>query len=122
MEQTLLMGSAVKRTGDAYRFIVTLPEIYNTGGAQARQWANLSLWGVNHGYFPIWFAGTFTEWTRCQDPASCSGIDNKPSTNPADIASSTNYVKAALSETLVGKPISQASTRPYGCSVKYSGS
>jgi hypothetical protein len=81
MEQTLLMGSAVKRPGDAYRFIVTLPEIYNTGGANARQWANLSLWGVNHSYYPIWFAGTFTEWTRCQNPgAGCSGIDNKPST------------------------------------------
>ena len=50
------------------------------------------------------------------------GIDNKPSSNVADIASSTNYVKAALSETLAGKPVSQASTRPYGCSIKYSGS
>lgn len=59
------------------------------------------------------------------DPAGtlvyAGGIDNKPSSNPADIASSTNYVKLALSETLAGKPVSQASTRPYGCSVKYSG-
>ena len=48
------------------------------------------------------------------------GIDNKPSTNPDDIPTSTNYVKAALGETLAGKPVSQASTRPYGCSIKYS--
>jgi len=48
------------------------------------------------------------------------GIDNKPSTNPDDIPTSTNYVKAALNETLAGKPVSQASTRPYGCSIKYS--
>ena len=59
------------------------------------------------------------------DPAGtlvyAGGIDNKPSSNVADIASATNYVKLALDETLAGKPVSQASTRPYGCSVKYSG-
>ena len=48
------------------------------------------------------------------------GIDNKPSSNPADIAAATNHVKAALGEALAGKAISQATTRPYGCSVKYS--
>jgi len=57
------------------------------------------------------------------DPAGtlvyAGGIDNKPSSNVADIPTSTNYVKAALAETLAGKPVSQASTRPYGCSVKY---
>ena len=47
------------------------------------------------------------------------GIDNKASANPADIASATNHVKVALNEALAGKPISQATTRPYGCSVKY---
>lgn len=58
------------------------------------------------------------------DPAGklvyAGAIDNKPSSNPADIPSSTNHVKAALSEALAGKPVSQASTRPYGCSIKYS--
>jgi peroxiredoxin len=48
------------------------------------------------------------------------GIDNKPSSNPADIPGATNYVKQALAESLAGKPVSAASTRPYGCSVKYS--
>jgi hypothetical protein len=50
------------------------------------------------------------------------GIDSKPSSNPADIPGATNYVKAALAETLAGKAISQPTTRPYGCSVKYSSS
>jgi peroxiredoxin len=48
------------------------------------------------------------------------GIDNKPSSNTADIATATNHVKVALTEALAGKPITQATTRPYGCSVKYS--
>jgi peroxiredoxin len=47
------------------------------------------------------------------------GIDNKPSTNPTDIASATNYVKAALDEAMAGKPVVTASAPPYGCSVKY---
>ena len=47
------------------------------------------------------------------------GIDNKPSSNPADVATATNHVKVALSEALSGKTITLATTRPYGCSVKY---
>jgi peroxiredoxin len=46
-------------------------------------------------------------------------IDSKPTPNPSDIASSTNYVKVALEESLGGKSVSTANTRPYGCSVKY---
>ena len=46
-------------------------------------------------------------------------IDNKPTANPGDIAGATNHVKQALAESLAGKPVSVASTRPYGCSVKY---
>lgn len=46
-------------------------------------------------------------------------IDSKATPNAADIAGATNYVKAALDEELAGKPISNASTKPYGCSVKY---
>jgi peroxiredoxin len=49
-------------------------------------------------------------------------IDNKPTPNPSDIPSSTNYVKAALDESLAGKPVSSPTTRPYGCSVKYKSS
>ncbi len=47
------------------------------------------------------------------------GIDSIPSARPADIKAATNYVRNGLAEALAGKPISQASTRPYGCSIKY---
>jgi peroxiredoxin len=46
-------------------------------------------------------------------------IDSKASANPADIAGASNYVKAALDESLGGKPVTTANTKPYGCSVKY---
>jgi len=46
-------------------------------------------------------------------------IDDRPTTDAADISGARNYVSAALSEALAGKPVSIASTRPYGCSVKY---
>lgn len=46
-------------------------------------------------------------------------IDSKPTANASDIASSSNYVKVALDESMAGKPVSNASTKPYGCSVKY---
>src|SRR5256886_4882567 len=49
-------------------------------------------------------------------------IDSKASPNPADIPSSTNYVKSALDESLAGKPVSNPTTKPYGCSVKYKSS
>jgi peroxiredoxin len=49
-------------------------------------------------------------------------IDSKASPNPADIPSSTNYVKAALDEALSGKPVSNAQTKPYGCHITYKSS
>jgi len=47
------------------------------------------------------------------------GIDDKRSANPADVKIAKNYVRAALDETLAGKPITVATSTPYGCSVKY---
>jgi peroxiredoxin len=46
-------------------------------------------------------------------------IDSKPSAKAEDIPGSTNYVKVALDESMAGKPVSTASTKPYGCTVKY---
>jgi alkyl hydroperoxide reductase subunit AhpC len=46
-------------------------------------------------------------------------IDDKRSTNPADVKGAKNYVVAALDELKAGKPVSQASTAPYGCTIKY---
>ena len=47
------------------------------------------------------------------------GIDDKRSANPADVKTAKNFVRAALDETLAGKPVSVATATPYGCSVKY---
>ena len=47
------------------------------------------------------------------------GIDSIASSNAGDIKMAVNYVKQGLGESLAGKPISSATTRPYGCSIKY---
>ena len=49
------------------------------------------------------------------------GIDNNRSANPADIEGATNYVQVALDQALAGEVISENTTKPYGCSVKYGG-
>ena len=46
-------------------------------------------------------------------------IDSVPSSRIDDIKTATNYVRQGLGEALSGKPISVATTRAYGCSVKY---
>ncbi len=46
-------------------------------------------------------------------------IDDRRSTNTADAMTAHNYVRAALTEALAGKPVSVSTTTPYGCSVKY---
>ena len=46
-------------------------------------------------------------------------IDDKRSANPADAKTANNYIRAALTEAMAGKPVTVASTTPYGCSVKY---
>jgi peroxiredoxin len=46
-------------------------------------------------------------------------IDDRATTDASDINRAKNYVSLALGEALAGKPVSMASTRPYGCSVKY---
>ena len=47
------------------------------------------------------------------------GIDSIPSSDPDDIKKAVNYVRQGLNEALAGKPISAATTRAYGCSIKY---
>jgi peroxiredoxin len=46
-------------------------------------------------------------------------IDDKRSTDVADVKTSKNYVAAALDEMKAGKPVSNASNAPYGCTIKY---
>jgi hypothetical protein len=47
------------------------------------------------------------------------GIDSIASTDKDDIRTATNHVKQAVSEAVAGRPVSVASTRPYGCAIKY---
>jgi peroxiredoxin len=47
-------------------------------------------------------------------------IDDDDSSDPSAVKDAKNYVATALTESLAGKPVLQATTRPYGCSVKYS--
>lgn len=46
-------------------------------------------------------------------------IDDKRTTDPQDVRTATNYLVAALRESKAGKPVSMATTSPYGCSIKY---
>lgn len=48
-------------------------------------------------------------------------IDDNDSARSETIASAHNYVKAALDEMLLNKPVTTAQTASYGCSVKYLG-
>ncbi len=51
--------------------------------------------------------------------AYAGGIDDKPSTDQADIATARNHVAAALAEMTAGKAVTVATSPPYGCGVKY---
>ena len=48
-------------------------------------------------------------------------IDDHPTTDPSDIPNSKNYVSLALTEAMSGQTVATPYTRPYGCSVKYTG-
>ena len=47
-------------------------------------------------------------------------IDSAPTADPADIKGATNYVTAALTAVKAGQPVATTTSKPYGCSVKYS--
>jgi len=51
--------------------------------------------------------------------AYAGGIDSIPSANPEDVRKAVNYVRQGIAEASAGKPLSAATTRPYGCSIKY---
>jgi hypothetical protein len=46
-------------------------------------------------------------------------IDDRPTTDLADVKAARNHLSVALEEATAGKPVSIPTTRPYGCSVKY---
>lgn len=47
------------------------------------------------------------------------GIDDKPTTDWDDVKTAKNYVRAALGDMAEGRPVANAVTRAYGCTVKY---
>lgn len=47
------------------------------------------------------------------------GIDDKPTTDQADIEGATNYVRGALNAAMNGEEVSPKRAEPYGCTVKY---
>jgi peroxiredoxin len=69
------------------------------------------------------FAAKTTPHMYIIDPSGVliynGAIDDHPTPDPGDIPSSKNYVSLALQEAMSGKKITEAATRPYGCSVKY---
>ena len=46
-------------------------------------------------------------------------LDDKPTTEQADLKGARNYLNESLNAAISGKPVPVESTRPYGCSVKY---
>lgn len=46
-------------------------------------------------------------------------IDDRPTSDPADVKGARNYVLAALDAARAGQPADPAATQPYGCAVKY---
>lgn len=46
-------------------------------------------------------------------------IDDRRTTDPADLQGAANFVRAALEDVQSGRPVRTAFAEPYGCSVKY---
>jgi peroxiredoxin len=46
-------------------------------------------------------------------------IDDKAGTKAEEVKTAKNYVVTALDDLKAGKPVTNASTQPYGCSIKY---
>jgi hypothetical protein len=57
------------------------------------------------------------------DPAGMlvymGAIDDQPTANHASVKGARSYVREALDAVAQGRPIALASTRPYGCTIKY---
>ena len=51
--------------------------------------------------------------------AYMGGIDDRPYADPASLKGARNYVALALADLKAGRPVAQAVSAPYGCSVRY---
>lgn len=47
------------------------------------------------------------------------GMDDQPSVSHNSLEGANNYVKAALADLAAGQPVKVATSKPYGCAVKY---
>jgi peroxiredoxin len=69
------------------------------------------------------YAATNTPHMFVIDPSGkliySGAIDDKPTASQEDIKGATNYVQAALTEAMAGKPVTTPNSRAYGCSIKY---
>ena len=69
------------------------------------------------------FGAKRTPWVVILDAKSrivySGGLDGEMSFDPKRIDPKKNYVRDALEQVLVGKPVSRSSSRGYGCSIKY---
>ena len=69
------------------------------------------------------YGATTTPHMYIVDPkgtlAYMGAIDDKPSAGSASLAGAKSYVRQAVAELKAGKPVSEASTKAYGCAVKY---
>lgn len=69
------------------------------------------------------YGATTTPHMYIVDPkgtlAYMGAIDDKPSASAASLTGAKSYVRQAVAELKAGKPVSEASTKAYGCAVKY---
>jgi hypothetical protein len=59
---------------------------------------------------------------EAEEPEEMNAISNEKGSAAdavADIEGAHNYLLAAIDEATAGQAVSQATTQPYGCSVKY---
>lgn len=71
------------------------------------------------------YAAKTTPHMYVVDPAGMlvymGGIDDTPTADPADVKAAKNFVAAALADVKAKRAVAVATSKPYGCSVKYAG-
>jgi peroxiredoxin len=93
--------------------------------AKYKQWgsANSAMLMDDDGTVGKAYSARTTPHMYVIDPAGklvyAGGIDDKRSSNPDDVKTAKNFVRAALGESMAGKAVSTPTATPYGCSVKY---
>ncbi len=65
--------------------VSAVPQIYRTDGAQARQWAWISAWGVRTGAGPLRVAAALSQQQACAQRPGCRATDNSPAAARAQL-------------------------------------